>query len=69
MQEGLTLYRKALIICKLILKKEEEAMLAIELLENDILDEDDFLRDVRNFINNNKDLIEKEEILNEKVSF
>ena len=50
-KEKLTIYRKILIVCKLILKKEEEAMLAMELLENDILEEDNFLSKIRFFLN------------------
>ena len=48
-KEKLTIYRKILIVCKLILKKEEEAMLAMELLENDILEEDNFLSKIKIF--------------------
>ena len=44
LEDKLTLYRKILIVCKFVLKKEEEAILAMELLENDILEEDNFLK-------------------------
>ena len=52
--ENLTFFRKALIVCKLILKKEEEAMLALELLENDIEKEDEFINKVLNYLENAK---------------
>ena len=55
----LTLHRKILIVCKLILNKEEEAMLAMELLENDILEEDNFLKNVRKYLS---------ETVNDKIS-
>ena len=42
-------HRKALIVCKLILKKDEEAMLAIKLLENDLDKEDNFLKVIRDY--------------------
>ena len=41
--EDLTFFRKTLIVCKFVLKKQEEAMLALELLENDIEVEDKFV--------------------------
>ena len=44
-----TIFRKALIVCKLILKKEEEAMLALELLENDIEKEDELQQGIKLF--------------------
>ena len=52
--EDLTFYRKILIVCKLILKKQEEAMLALELLENDIEIEDKFTDNVINYLENIK---------------
>ena len=58
-EEKLTIYRKILIVCKLILKKEEEAMLAMELLENDILEEDNFLSKIRFFLNSKENQIKK----------
>ena len=53
-KDKLTLYRKILIVCKFVLNKEEEAMLAMELLENDILEEDNFLSNVRNLVDSKK---------------
>ena len=58
-KEKLTIYRKILIVCKLILKKEEEAMLAMELLENDILEEDNFLSKIRFFLNSQENQTKK----------
>ena len=52
--DNLTFYRKILIVCKLILKKREEAMLALELLENDIEREDKFTDNVINYLENIK---------------
>ena len=65
LEDKLTLYRKILIVCKFVLKKEEEAMLAMELLENDILEEDNFLKKVRNLIDNQKMKIN---VNNEEIS-
>ena len=57
--ENLTFYRKILIVCKFILKREEEAALALELLENDIENEDKFIDNAINYLekikNNNLD--------------
>ena len=65
LEDKLTIYRKILIVCKFVLKKEEEAMLAMELLENDILEEDNFLKKVRNLIDNQKIKIN---VNNEEIS-
>ena len=49
-QENLIFYRKILVVCKLILKKEEEGMLALNLLENDLEAEDMFVNNVINYL-------------------
>ncbi len=65
-KERFTLHRKVLIICKLILKKEEEAMLAMDLLENDILEEDKFLNNIRSFLNDQeKEKLSIDQVINE----
>ena len=57
--ENLIFYRKILIVCKFILKRKEEATLALELLENDIENEDKFIDNAINYLgkikNNNLD--------------
>ena len=52
-KDNIIFYRKILIVCKIIQKKEEEAMLAMDLLENDLLDQDIFIDIIRNFLENN----------------
>ena len=53
-KDNIIFYRKILIVCKIIQKKEEEAMLAMDLLENDLLDQDIFIDIIRNFLENNE---------------
>ena len=48
--DNLIFYRKVLIVCKIILQKQEEAMLALELLDNDIESADKFVDKITNYL-------------------
>ena len=61
-QENLIFYRKILVVCKLILKKEEEGMLALNLLENDLEAEDMFVNNVINYLEDVKNNSEEKSI-------
>ena len=65
-QENLIFYRKILVVCKLILKKEEEGMLALKLLENDLEIEDKFINNVINYLEDIKNNSEEKSIVSEK---
>ena len=65
-QENLIFYRKILVVCKLILKKEEEGMLALKLLENDLETEDNFIDSVINYLENIKNDYENKSIVSEE---
>ena len=67
-QENLIFYRKILVVCKLILKKEEEGMLALNLLENDLEAEDKFINNVINYLEDIKNNSEEKSIVSEENS-